>query len=255
MENHSSDDKLETLYKCPTCERELYRPPHKRVRYWMVSFAIHTTLLLFTFSLLNSFHSPKIPQRKPLSAAEHDSHLVGTISSPLNGHEQYKIEALSSSYWSNELYFGEPNYKSDYAWNNLTWPRSFRLHRKEATRLNLTDSVLVQPGEDFGTMLGVLHNLHCLMMYSEYYYPDASQEEHEHNRIHSLHCLESLRTSALCYPDLNPHPYFWSGNKYHDITVSSKVTRKCVNWEALQQRLELRNFKSSELMANTGPSS
>jgi hypothetical protein len=41
--------------------------------------------------------------------------------------------------------------------------RSFRLHRDEAARLNLTDSILVHPGEDFGTELGLIHNLHCLV--------------------------------------------------------------------------------------------
>ena len=43
--------------------------------------------------------------------------------------------------------------------------RGFRLHRNEAARLNLTDSVTLQPGEDFATILGVIHNLHCLVGY------------------------------------------------------------------------------------------
>jgi len=41
--------------------------------------------------------------------------------------------------------------------------RSFLVHSDEAERLNLTASILVQPGEDFGTELGVIHNLHCLV--------------------------------------------------------------------------------------------
>jgi hypothetical protein len=60
---------------------------------------------------------------------------------------------------------------------------------------------------------------------------------------------------VLCYPDLNPHPYLWSSDKYHPVTVSAKVTRKCVDWEALVPILELRSFNAEELMVNTGPSS
>lgn len=44
--------------------------------------------------------------------------------------------------------------------------RSFRLHRDEAARLNLTDSILAQPGDDFATELGIVHNLHCLVRIS-----------------------------------------------------------------------------------------
>ena len=46
----------------------------------------------------------------------------------------------------------------------------------------------------------------------------------------------------MCYPDLNPHPYYWSGRAWHDIAVSAKVTRQCVDWEALQKSLSPRDF-------------
>ena len=41
--------------------------------------------------------------------------------------------------------------------------RSFRVHPKEAERLNFTDSILIDDGDDFSSMLGVMHNLHCLV--------------------------------------------------------------------------------------------
>ncbi|KAF2731973.1 hypothetical protein EJ04DRAFT_566434 [Polyplosphaeria fusca] len=169
-----------------------------------------------------------------------------------------RIEHVPAGAWENQMYFGKPDYESDWAWINMTNPRTFRLHPDEAARLNFTDSVMVKPGEDFSSMLGVIHNLHCLrrlrqMLYPEYYYPNEAEDMKQHNFGHALHCLEALRSSVMCYPDLNPHPFYWSGMKYHDITVSAKVTRQCVDWDVMQERLEPRNFKDTELMRGTGP--
>lgn len=33
----------------------------------------------------------------------------------------------------------------------------------EAVHLNITDSMRIQPGEDFAVELGIIHNLHCLV--------------------------------------------------------------------------------------------
>jgi hypothetical protein len=38
------------------------------------------------------------------------------------------------------------------------------MNKDGAQRLNVTDSIRVAPGEDLGTMLGVYHNLHCLVI-------------------------------------------------------------------------------------------
>ena len=41
--------------------------------------------------------------------------------------------------------------------------RRFRLHPDEAVRLNVSDSVRLEPGDDLAVITGVLHNLHCLV--------------------------------------------------------------------------------------------
>jgi hypothetical protein len=38
----------------------------------------------------------------------------------------------------------------------------FRLSPKEAAKLNITQSIMF-PGSDFSSILGVIHNLHCLV--------------------------------------------------------------------------------------------
>ena len=57
----------------------------------------------------------------------------------------------------------------------------------------------------------------------------------------------------MCYPDINPHPYYWTGDKYHPVSITAKVTRKCVDWQALQKTLEHRNFPYSDMIEGTGP--
>jgi hypothetical protein len=97
--------------------------------------------------------------------------------------------------------------------------------REEASRLNITDSLQIRPNNDFGGMLAVMHNLHCLvrlclpscfefvpysflfscfystfsynpyintlqrrvrqMMYTNYYYPDATEERLNNDRRHT----------------------------------------------------------------------
>ena len=71
---------------------------------------------------------------------------------------------------------------------------------------------------------------------------------HFANSFSPVHCLEAVRSSLVCYPDLNPQPYFWSGRDWHDVTVSAKVTRQCVDWEALQESLVPRDFKGTMLI-------
>jgi len=39
------------------------------------------------------------------------------------------------------------------------------MSREEAARLNITDSLQVRPNNDFGGMLAVMHNLHCLVRF------------------------------------------------------------------------------------------
>lgn len=41
--------------------------------------------------------------------------------------------------------------------------RGFRISPEEAASLKIKDSIKVRPGQDLATILGVVHNLHCLV--------------------------------------------------------------------------------------------
>ncbi|CAF9943613.1 MAG: hypothetical protein ALECFALPRED_000758 [Alectoria fallacina] len=246
------------------CEKQSFKDPvlYRGLRYWAIAIAFHGSIFLvmlltaILISPLRIFHPQEIPWQKTI---------------PIAQDVQYKSESLPFGAWASAMYMGEPNLDVDNAWESLIYrqflsksksqhPRGFQLHRDEAAGLNFTESLLVQPdGEKFGAILGVIHNLHCLWKkrrvrqsyYQDVYYPNATAEILANNRNHDLHCFEALRSSLVCYPDLNPHPYYWSGREWHDVTVSSKVTRQCVDWEALQESLVPRDFRGTELIRET----
>ncbi|PQE03890.1 Tat pathway signal sequence protein [Rutstroemia sp. NJR-2017a BBW] len=73
------------------------------------------------------------------------------------------------------------------------------------------------------------------MFYEDHYYPDQSEEDRQRVRAHNIHCLESLRTSTICRPDLAPLPFYWSGNDWHQMNVSPQVKREYVDWDIFQE--------------------
>ncbi|CAG8956467.1 hypothetical protein HYFRA_00003852, partial [Hymenoscyphus fraxineus] len=168
---------------------------------------------------------------------------------------RYEIDTPPADYWSNKLYMGVPSDDSERAWRNLIHPdrrHGVRLLREEASHLNINESILL-PDNNFAVILTVHHNLHCLRrlrqnFFEEHYYPDWTDEDRKHNREHSLHCLESLRTSMICKPDLAPLPYYWSGNIWHDMNASPQSKRECVNWEFFSEYLKSRSYQKEELI-------
>ena len=62
------------------------------------------------------------------------------------------------------------------------------------------------------------------------------------------HCLEAIRTSILCQPDLTPNRFYWSGREWHDLSVKPDVSRECVNWNRLERFMHARGYDPDETM-------
>ena len=73
-----------------------------------------------------------------------------------------------------------------------------------------------------------------------------------HTWVYLVHCLEAIRTSLTCYPDLNLHSYYWTGRKTHDLTVDARVSRQCVDWDRLQESLSSRDFSNEDIIRDDG---
>ncbi|KAM3075817.1 hypothetical protein ACMFMG_007944 [Clarireedia jacksonii] len=250
------DDRKDNTSVCPYCNRGSFGPaPRRHLRPRVVLVVVYGLLAISTVVGLVSLFSPNSSGFKIFDVSAPVSSRKPTLYSPFAEGVQYEIETTPSNYWHNDLYMGEPCNESEAAWNELIHPgrqHGVRLYRDEAAMLDINKSILL-PDNNFAVILTVHHNLHCLRrlrqtFYEEQYYPDWTDEEREHNREHSLHCLESLRTSMICQPDLAPLPYYWSGNEWHSMNASPQVKRECVNWDVFSEYLKSRSYNKSDLV-------
>ncbi|OKL61612.1 hypothetical protein UA08_03613 [Talaromyces atroroseus] len=158
--------------------------------------------------------------------------------SPLTPAIVYTIDMPPWDYWSNDLFFGPPSDESERAWNRLIHPHGLQVFPEEAKHLNASRTVVMKNGNSL-FMLGVYHNLHCLRrirqtLQADHYYPNMTAEQKENDLEHSSHCLEALRTSMMCHPDLTTNRFYWSNRPWHDLSVRPDVKRECVNWDRLE---------------------
>ena len=68
------------------------------------------------------------------------------------------------------------------------------------------------------------------------------------------HCLEAMRTSIMCQPDMTPNRFYWSGRPWHDLSVGPDVTRECVDWSRLEAFMKERTYVESDIVKKEGKS-
>lgn len=54
MEN-CADEELEFVYRCQLCQERAFRRPHHLMKYWLITFIVHTTLLIVVLSVVTHF--------------------------------------------------------------------------------------------------------------------------------------------------------------------------------------------------------
>jgi len=158
----------------------------------------------------------------------------------------------TSDAWITSPYSGPPSEAKGLAWNELQKVRGARVSKAEAQQLNLPDGLRLENGEQ-ATITGVMHNLHCLRMirqylYPDYYYANVSSSYMEYLRNHSDHCIETLRESTTCIPDLTPHALYWVDEEERiHVNLKSDVKRQCVNWGSLVHWQKKREYHLEDL--------
>lgn len=134
------EDEVGLLSSCPNCEKYSVNklPPHRNLLYWIGSVLAHAGIFLLTLLMFNASANSKFLAKCPIqnTSINHEKHLVGTfacgcllamvnyihqliIIAPMNNHASYKIETRTLDDWNAHLFFGEPSYDSDIAWNKL----------------------------------------------------------------------------------------------------------------------------------------
>ncbi|KAI9650209.1 hypothetical protein NHQ30_000222 [Ciborinia camelliae] len=233
---------------CPHCRNlPLKSTSSRRLQSWAILIMIYGIAAAFTLigmaSLLSSSRSNflKLPKMN-------SSHRP-SLWTPFADGIQYEIETAPSDLWANNIYMGEPCDESERAWNRLIHPNrghGVRLYREEAARLDINKSILL-PDNNFAV---ILTRRLRQSFFPDHYYANWTDEDLADDRHHasSVHCLESLRSSIICQPDLAPLPYYWSGNIKHEMNASPQSKRECVNWEVFSEYLKGRSYQRSEMI-------
>ncbi|KAF7945540.1 hypothetical protein EAE96_010307 [Botrytis aclada] len=145
---------------------------------------------------------------------------------------------------------GPPSPEVDAAWHELLSNVSIRVTGSELEASNQS-SVELPEGGGYMAWLGVYHELHCIKMlrqwnYREYYHPNVTEKERPHYDIHADHCLDVLRSAALCHGDTTLTTFGWADQE-QPMLNTKLVPHKCVNWEVLESSIKSRVVTREEI--------
>ncbi|KAI1196276.1 hypothetical protein F5X97DRAFT_334791 [Nemania serpens] len=111
---------------------------------------------------------------------------------------------------------GIPRDELDAAWHDLLHNDNIRVPKDYLDERNL-NSVYTKDGSEGIASLSVYHSLHCLkkvkkMLFKEYYHANKSEEAMAREEKHVDHCVEYIRESLMCQPDLSMVTFRWINN-------------------------------------------
>ncbi|RYP66183.1 hypothetical protein DL769_006084 [Monosporascus sp. CRB-8-3] len=133
--------------------------------------------------------------------------------------------------------------ETDAAWDHLLRFHNLRIWEDEMKAMNIS-SIAFNHGGGYHGMMGVFHELHCLRrlreaIHHDHYYRDFSEGKKKFLVGHSAHCIDILRTAAMCRADTMIFPYHWVD--FTRVPAPTWVQKhECVNWDRLEAWLETR---------------
>ncbi|KAI0197253.1 hypothetical protein EV127DRAFT_6292 [Xylaria flabelliformis] len=153
---------------------------------------------------------------------------------------------------------GNPRDELDEAWHKLLRNDNIRVPKDYLDEHNLK-SVYTKDGTEGIASLSVFHSLHCLkkvkkMLFKEYYHGGKSEEAMAREEKHVDHCVEYIRESLMCQPDLSMVTFRWINNTaQHEDKSEFYPTNfdvdmhRCANWQHLDSWAGERMFNLFEV--------
>ena len=84
--------------------------------------------------------------------------------------------------------------------------------------------------------------------YREFYHPNMSISESRDWQVHADHCIEFLRASAMCHPDVSSLTTFvWNSEKLKPMLRNERPIHSCVDWLSLTRSLQDRFVEGREI--------
>lgn len=142
-------------------------------------------------------------------------------------------------FFPNSTFAGEPRPESEEAWHQLMSKMAVRVTSEELAVHNQTSVSL--PNGGYLAWLGVFHQLHCVKVlrhwaWREHYEHLVNMTSHEvaHHMVHVDHCVEALRSAAICRADTEALAVFkWLPDTPRPIFDTKRVEHRCVNWDSM----------------------
>ncbi|CAO1605803.1 hypothetical protein XANCAGTX0491_009309 [Xanthoria calcicola] len=158
---------------------------------------------------------------------------------------------------SRSRFAGEPSPEIDATWDELLAPMNIRVTKAELDSENV-ESVVLPEGGGYLSWIGAFHQLHCINMlrkwvHPEYYHADMTPAAKKHMESHVDHCIEFLRQSALCRPDLSLTTFKWDPQKTRPMFNASESSHTCVNWDILIESMAARRVTENEILSLKNP--
>ncbi|KAF2726541.1 hypothetical protein EJ04DRAFT_453159 [Polyplosphaeria fusca] len=135
-------------------------------------------------------------------------------------------------------YSGPPNTTNAAAWKQLLQPLYFNVSDNELVSSGgLPEQSVKAKNGGYISSLGVYHELHCLVkmrnfLYGHRHSQNLTTDELEYWYDHLDHCIELLRVSSMCTPDLSVYSFTWPMESDASfLDAHSSMPRRCVDWD------------------------
>ncbi|PVI08123.1 hypothetical protein DM02DRAFT_621665 [Periconia macrospinosa] len=164
-----------------------------------------------------------------------------------------KILSIPKAYddFEKSPFAGPPSQSLDAAWHDLLKHTTIRVTKEELQTSNQT-SIELPEGGGYMAWLGVFHELHCIWIYRDHYHPNLNADDVEEWSIHADHCMDILRSAAICHADTTLTTFGWA-NKTKPMLNTRPIDHKCIDWEALMDSVESRIVPPDEMTALRNP--
>ena len=169
-------------------------------------------------------------------------------------------------------YVGRPGIAIDKAWQDLLGDMSIRITKAELEQNDQTSIELPRGG--YLAWLGAFHQLHCVVRtdqvglkladhemqkmlrqlnYRDHYHPNLTVKELADWQVHTDHCLELLRASAMCHVDTSSLTTFMWDKSEKPMLNLERPAHRCVDWDGLILSIKHRGVSEEEVESMLNP--
>ncbi|EEQ88549.2 uncharacterized protein BDCG_03669 [Blastomyces dermatitidis ER-3] len=168
------------------------------------------------------------------------------IYSPANEALKWNVVEWEHDDGAHGDYVGEPRPVLERAWRDIFDIMNVRLSKHDLVSVGrLEDAVELPDGSGFAGTLNVFHELHCIWwlykyVHKDHYFEGATPHEQAIMKLHSHHCLNYLRKTAMCHSDVGIITYNWKQGTLKPKATAT--THQCADWNRITEWASSRSF-------------